>query len=70
MEIYSLRVLEYDHNNDMWTMESSEWQEDRLRGKVKPIPAGLHKAISETFIIELEKEFLIELESMKDYFID
>jgi hypothetical protein len=69
-DAYELKALEYNKVSDTWTIESSEWEEDRIRGRVKTIGATLRKEIPNACKLLIEKELEIILESIRDYFIN
>lgn len=69
-DLYDLKILQYNRANNIWKMESNVWIDDRLRGKVKPIPTSLRNDIIRDFISLIERSLEIEVESMKDFFIE
>ena len=69
--VYRLHTFSYDRITDEWTIQSAESNgDDRLTSKRKTISAALRKDIVNELRHELEDALFIQVQSMKDYFIE
>ncbi|MGB7956674.1 MAG: hypothetical protein WCF23_22100 [Candidatus Nitrosopolaris sp.] len=70
---YFLHTFNYGRQNNNWTIESSEWVTEngtRLDSKRKRITSDFRKELIDHFKAALEHTLEIEIENIKDYFLD
>jgi CHASE3 domain sensor protein len=70
---YFLHTFDYDRQNNRWSIESAEWispNGTRLDSKRKRISSDFRTDLIEEFITALNHTLEIEIDTIKDYFLD